>query len=270
MVSNRLLIAVHVLIVGSLACNFQSNLGGDQPDLAATVTANALTLEAPLATVEPSVEAATAVVEARVTSDTNCRTGPGQAYKKVLVAKRDQSFGVVGKSTEANYWIITNPTGGTCWLWGQYVVITGDASTLPEYPAPDKPKPDSTKTPKATNTAAPTATTAATAGPTTPRDPSGFTYNRVCGSGIATDGVTPMWVESITFTWDDNSNNEDGFKLYKGSTVLQTLPPNSQSTYDTLVYAQGTGGPLFDNYQLVAFNSAGGSFGGAVDVPRCP
>jgi hypothetical protein len=186
------------------------------------------------------------------------------------VAKPDQSFNVVGKNTQTNYWIITDPGGGTCWLWGQYAVITGDANTRPEYPAPDEPKPQSTKTPKATNTDAPTATMAATAGPVNPKDPSGFSYNRYCGAGTASDGVTPMWVENITFTWDDNSDNEAGFKLYNGNTVLQTLPPNSESTYDTLTYAQGTGGPLFDNYQLVAFNSAGGSFGGALDVPRCP
>jgi hypothetical protein len=75
--SKRIVAAVSMLLVASLACNLQLGQNEDKPDPAATVTAGALTLEAWVATVEPSVEAAAAGVEARVASDTNCRTGPG-------------------------------------------------------------------------------------------------------------------------------------------------------------------------------------------------
>ena len=261
--AKRGLIGIHVLLLGILACNLQGGQGSE-PDLPGTITAQALTLQAATETPPSPTQTALVGVEVSVTSNTNCRTGPAQAFDLMFTAEPGQKFKVVGKNTPTGYWIVENPAGGGCWLWGQFALVTGDTSILPEYPAPGAPTPQASKTPK------PTATTVPTLGPSAPADPSNFAYARSCAAFTHSDGVTPMWREDITFSWDDNSNNEDGFKLYAGSTVLQTLPPNAESTYDTRTYSQGTGGPLFDNYQLVAFNGAGGSFGGAVDVPRCP
>lgn len=268
--SSRTLAVTGVLLFSTLACNLQ---GGQEikPDLAATITAQAQTLQAPAATGETPIGNAAEGVEVSVTSVTNCRTGPSQVFDLVMTADAGQSFKVVGKNTPTGYWIITEPSGGTCWLWGRYAVLSGDPSTLPEYPAPSEPTPRATKTPKPTKTPSPT--DAPTSGLTSPADPGNFAYTRTCTGFM--DGATPKWREDITFTWDDNSNNEDGFRLYTGPSssnvsLLQTLLANAESTYDTRTYNQGTGGPLFDNYQLVAYNGAGGSFGGAVDVPRCP
>jgi uncharacterized protein YraI len=272
MVSKRIVAAASILFLGSLACNLQLGQGVDQPDLAGTVTAGALTLEAPLATTEPSAEAASTGVQARVTSDTNCRTGPGQAYEKVFVAKPDQSFEVVGKNTQNNYWIVTDPAGGTCWLWGQYAVLSGDVSSLSEYPAPGASVAASTKTPKATKTAAPTSqpTTDPNAAPTAPAAPSGMAYSRTCEGYIGNDGFTPRWREEIDLTWQDNATNETGYWLYRNGSPLPVLPPDSTAYHITSNYDAGTGQALFFAFKVEAFNNYGASEVAGIDVPKCP
>ncbi|MGB9640448.1 MAG: hypothetical protein ACPL4H_06010, partial [Anaerolineales bacterium] len=71
-------------------------------------------------------------VYVQVTTATNCRKGPGQSYDAIGALQVGERALVVGKYPPANYWIIEDPRGGgTCWLWGQYATIEGDASQLP-------------------------------------------------------------------------------------------------------------------------------------------
>jgi hypothetical protein len=270
MPAKRALIGVSVLLIGVLACNVQA---APTPDLPATITAQALTLQA----TSPAAGTATATVdsgvEVSVTSDTNCRTGPSQDFDRVLVVTPGQSFKVVGKNTSLNYWIIQDRAGGTCWLWGRYAVITGDPSTLPEYPAPAAPTPGATNTPKPTSTPEATVKAGPTLNTSAPNPPSNLAYTRNCTAFM--EGSIPKWREDITLTWNDNSNDESGFQLWTGpssnnATLWATVAANTESVNDTRTYSQGTGGQLFDNYQIVAFNANGGTFGGAVDIPRCP
>lgn len=267
MKAKRVLIVAHVLLIGILACNLQTSQS-NQPDLAATITAQALTLQAPTETFTPAVTGTASGVEVSVTSVTNCRTGPSQAFDLVFAANPGQTFKVVGKNTPTNYWIIETATGGTCWLWGQYAVLTGDASILPEYPAPPAPTPKDTNTPKPTKTPKPTSTATWTPGPTPPAAPSGLNYDRTCEGYM--DGFTPKWREEITLTWQDNADNETGYRVYRNNSASPDFPPNTTTYHITERYNQGTGGPLFDNFQVEAFNSAGASARAAVDVPKCP
>jgi len=269
MKAKRVLIVAHVVLVGILACNLPGSQNS-QPDLAATITAQALTLQAAADTSGTPTETSISGVEVSITSVTNCRTGPSQAFDLVFEANPGQTFKVVGKNTPTNYLIINDPTGGTCWLWGQNAVVTGDLSILPEYPAPAAPTAKSTNTPKASKTPKPTSTRTSTPGPLPPAGPSGMSYDRSCEGYIDADGFTPKWSESITLTWQDNADNETGYRLYRNNSALPDLPPNSTTYHMTLRYTQGTGGPLFDNFQVEAFNGAGSSARAGVDVPKCP
>jgi hypothetical protein len=195
-----------------------------------------------------------------VTIATNCRTGPGTVYDMLFAMNPGQTAQIVGKYTPGNYLIINNPNGGVCWLWGQYAVVSGDISGLPEYPVPPTPTPKITLTPKPTLTP--------TLAP--PAAPSGLSgaYDRTCGGDFK--GLTPIWVEDVNLTWTDNANNETGYRMYKNGSALPDFPPNSTTFHITMRYDQGTGGPLFDNFGVEAFNAAGASARTAVDVPRCP
>jgi len=70
---------------------------------------------------------------------TNCRSGPARSHDWVGGLYPGQSAVVVGTYPDLNYWIIQNPSGGTCWLWGGYATVTGDTSHLPVWPAPTPP-----------------------------------------------------------------------------------------------------------------------------------
>jgi len=272
MPAKRALIGTLVLALSILACNVSGNPAAT-PDLPGTITAQALTLQAPSSAAGTATATVDSGVTVSVTSDTNCREGPSQDFDVVLIAKPGQSFKVVGKNTPTNYWIIQDLAGGTCWLWGRYAVITGDPSTLPDYPTPATPAPDATKTPKPTKTPEATPKVGLTLDTSAPAAPSNLAYTRNCSTFM--DGVTPKWREDITLTWNDNSDDESGFQLWTGpssntATLWATVPANTETINDTRTYNQGTGGQLWDNYQVVAFNANGGTFGGAVDVPRCP
>lgn len=93
-------------------------------------------------------------------------------------------------------------------------------------------------------------------------------YERTCEAYF--EGITPKWLETITLTWQDNSDNEDSFRILKDNLWQISLPPNSTTAVRTLHYNQGTGGPLWDYFQVEAFNWAGPSAKAGVDVPRCP
>lgn len=175
---NKIIAVGCILILTMLACNLPSQaLGTSTPeiDILATATSLALTIEAqssqPVATELPSstpfptetptltLTSTPSVPVVRVSVDTNCRTGPGIIYDRVGGLLVGEEAIVVGKYSATNYWIINNPdASGTCWLWGEYATISGNAAGLPEYTAPPSPTPTFTPTPTITPTPSATPT----------------------------------------------------------------------------------------------------------------
>ncbi len=78
-----------------------------------------------------------------VSSETNCRSGPGQAYDRLGVLNPGETTEVVGRTTVANYWLVRNPDNPAqvCWLWGEYATVTGDWQSLPQATQPPTPTP---------------------------------------------------------------------------------------------------------------------------------
>ncbi len=74
-----------------------------------------------------------------VSTETNCRTGPGEVYDLIGSVPVGGKFLLMGKSTSTNYWIIQLPDGRACWLSGQYAVVEGNIGSLPEYAIPPIP-----------------------------------------------------------------------------------------------------------------------------------
>jgi len=280
----RFIVVSSLLIVATLACNLSASQNS-QPDLALTITAQALLIpqtggqvtDTPVPAQTPASSGATV----SISQTTNCRTGPSTAYDIVTSLNAGQQAVVIGKDLPDNYWIINNPNGnGTCWLWGQYATVSGDTNSLPQMSPPALPtsKPKPTKTPKPTATSTPKSASTFVKPPfpvltlvinNAPNAPTDVYANRdSCTTGYS--GVNPTWIEHITVTWKDNANNEDGYRVYRGNTLLSTLPANSTKYTITMSYIQNTGNPLYYTFGVQAYNATGVSAKPTWDVPSCP
>lgn len=63
---------------------------------------------------------------------------------------------------------------------------------------------------------------------------------------------------AITLTWTDNSNNEDGFRIYRANGITGVYAPIADvgSNVTTFIDANGQAGHC---YRVTAFNSTGES-----------
>lgn len=262
---NRRLFSLFVLIAFSLAaCNMPA---GQDPnaDLALTITAQALLLQpgtipqtqpggqqpepqqpqasstpqftpTPEFTATPSLTFTPTVPQVTVSQNTNCRTGPGQAYDIIDALLIGQTAEVVGKNASTNSWIIKRPNGsGNCWLWGQYATVTGNTANLPEYPIP------------------------ATPTPALPAPVKNLNAQVTC---VMQMNPVVVNLVNVKLSWTDQSNNEEGFRVYRDGALLVSLAPGSTSYEDntTLAAIWLIGDPQPSRtYGVQAYNGAGES-----------
>ncbi len=69
--------------------------------------------------------------------------------------------------------------------------------------------------------------------PAPPNTPTWSAYNYTCEFTV--DGGTM----TMNLAWNDHSNNEDGYKVYRDQQVIATLAPNSTSYVDVAFVAKG-------------------------------
>ena len=246
--NHRSMIAAVSLIFAILACN--SPLANPTPEESAPEiqTAAAQTLQVLLtpsvsATTQPSQTATTPLATATrmgaltqtptysvpmlmVREQTNCRAGPGQDYEILFTYLPGKELEIVGRYDPDNYWLVKaveSPTG-TCWLWGEFVEVTGSYGAVPSV------------TPPATVTSAP------------PQAPSIVEWEFSCTGG------------SMTFivSWEDKANDEIGYRVFRNGEAVAELPANSNAYTDTMT---PTGNENVDYYLEVysPFGSANSS-----------
>ncbi len=210
-----------VLLAAILACNFPAE---QVPPPGDVQTAAALTVQAIMAapsstpggTPSPAAIAASptgspsqtvtvtptySTPMLTVRENTNCRTGPGEAYQIVTTYQTGKKLEIVGRYGPGNFWLVKSkesPTG-TCWLWGQYADATGSYWAV------------SSVTPPATITSAP------------PRAPSIQEWNFSCGGGALT----------FTVNWKDQATGETGYRVFRNGKQIVELPADSTTYTDT-------------------------------------
>ena len=89
-------------------------------------------------TSEPTATA-TQAARVSVSENTNCRSGPGVEYLFEGVLAVGEYAEVIGRSTDTEFWYITNPDipEEGCWLWGEFAHIEGGVEAVPVItPAP--------------------------------------------------------------------------------------------------------------------------------------
>ena len=241
------LIVCVFLVTALTACNLPGGTPTEtepaDADLVLTITALAgspspQATSTPQFTATPELTGTPTIPEVTVSQNTNCRTGPGLAYENIGALLIGQKGIVVGKNTSTGYWIINNPgKTGTCWLFPQYATVTGNTANLQEYSIPPTPTPSPTPTFTPTPTLAPPAP-----------------INNPVIAKICIPLVLPNFQYTGTLTWEDKSNNEDGFNIYLNGSLLTSVPANTTSyPVPPLVFPLGT--PL--KMGVEAFNAAG-------------
>ena len=187
---------------------------------------------------------------ATVSVNTNCRTGPGVVYDLIGALLVGEQAVVVGKYTAGNYWIINNPdSSGTCWLWGQYATVSGNTAGLPEYSQPPTPTPTNTPTPTPTFT------------PSPPAAPANVSVSKAC-----TPLVLPQFLLVSIVSWEDKSNNETGFRVYRDGALLTTVGPNVTTWNDSIPINMGV--PVV--FGVEAVNATGASARITATGVTCP
>jgi hypothetical protein len=91
---------------------------------------------APAATATPTFAYVT------LSENTNCRTGPGQAYALVDTFLIGQTIEVIGKNPTNEYWYVRSPNNSSifCWMWGAYAT-GGNLGNVPVFTPPPSPAP---------------------------------------------------------------------------------------------------------------------------------
>jgi hypothetical protein len=231
----KIILSVCILstILALSACNLGRGTAGLSPanslatSVAATLTAwptasispspdslDTPTLPAtPTTTITPTYS----VPMLKVNEGTNCRTGPGQEYPVLYTANAGAKLQIVG--SYPGYWIVKGSDGVACWMWGEYVSVSGSHWAVPTMTAPPTP----TYSP-----------------PTAPR---GLKYEFECAFGSVT----------VNLQWTDTSSNEDGFRVLRDGVALISLPANSTSYTDAYSVSRG----ITITYSVEAFNFAG-------------
>jgi len=138
-----------------------------------------------------------------VQESTNCRTGPGEAYEIIFTYLSGTKLEIVGRYEPGDFWLVKSnesPTG-TCWLWGEYVELTGSYWTV-------------------ASVAPPTSTSAN--GSSQKLFVENWQYS--CSDGTLT----------FTLSWIDRATDENGYRIFRNGEPLVELPADSTTYTDSL------------------------------------
>ncbi len=164
---------------------------------------------------------------------TNCRTGPGTNYERVIQIFPKESVKIIG-FFQPNYWVVSTKNG-ECWLSGEFATPIGSFSAIPTVTAPPTPEGNAPEAP-------------------TFLKGSGWTY--FCyGSGQA----------DITLSWNDKSSDETGYRILRNGEIIAELPAGSTFFGETIALLSGQS----VGYQIRAYNLIGETDSKAANI-TCP
>jgi len=141
-------------------------------------------------------------------AETACRTGPGAPYDLVETLPPGTKVEIVGKAE--TFWIVKSSMGAECWVFNEQINIEGEVSALPVVIAPPTPT------------------------PSLPTAPDHFKLvSQKCS--IDNSNKPVMYVSEFRFTWQDLSNNEDGFRLYRDNDLVAEITADTTEVTDVVI-----------------------------------
>ena len=187
--------------------------------------------------------------EATLHTPSFCRRGPSVQYGTATGFEPGTVLQVDGRSAiEPRWlWVLIPDTTAHCWISESVVDVNRPTDGLPAIAPP--PLPTVTDTPTMEPPPEPPPA------PTAPTAPSGLAFtNQVCGGGLM-----------ISLSWNDNANNESGYRVYRDGVLVATLSANSTS-YSEVAPNKASG----TNYYVEAYNAQGASSSSMVTSVPCP
>lgn len=171
------------------------------PVITATTSPRATRTVTSVGTPTTSITPTYSVPMLTVQESTNCRTGPGEEYEVIFIYLTGKELEIVGRYDPGNFWLVKSneSPNGTCWLWGEFVEVTGSYWAV------------SSVTPPATSTSAP------------PPAAVLIEWNYYCSGGTI----------NFSVTWRDNAENEQGYRILRNGEQIAELPANSTAYTDS-------------------------------------
>ena len=248
---SRISLTAFVLILATLACNlpFEQIPPPNDVQTAAALTLQAIVTASFTSTTSPSQTAETplpsptgspagtttvtptySVPMLTVQESTNCRKGPGEEYEVVVTYLAGKKLEIVGRYEPGNFWLVksTEILGETCWLWGQYVEVTGSYWVVSSVTPP----------PTATNPP--------------PQVPVIERYEFLCSRGKM----------EVTIIWADRADNETGYRIIRNGELAANLPADSTTFTDTVDLTAGQSVA----YRIEVFNSSGSQSSSTINI----
>ncbi len=227
----QVMTAAAMTVQSALTTPLASPTSVNTPIIAAESTTPAI-VTATVSTPASSTPASVGTPLASVGDVTNCRSGPNQSYKMIAQLIPGEQAQIIG-FLPPNYWLVKS-TLGDCWLSGEFATPTGNFAAVPTVTAPP--------TPQGEKPAAPTFSK------------NGWSY--YCyGPGSA----------DITLNWNDNSNNETGYRVFRNSELAADLPANATNFAETIPLNSGQ----TVGYQIQVYNLIGETMSSTASI-TCP
>jgi hypothetical protein len=151
---------------------------------------------------------------------TDCRTGPGDGYERVMELSPGQQFSIAGHYPP-NYWLV-NTQQGSCWVFREFATPVGSYLSVPRITPPP--------TPIAEIPAAPSF-----------RE-QGWSF--FCYAPGKMD---------ITLNWNDRATNETGYRILRDGEEAAELPADSTFFAETIDLTAGES----VTYEVQAYNATG-------------
>jgi uncharacterized protein YraI len=221
----RLLYLLCILVCFVSACNLPAAEGTD-PQIA---TAAALTVQAALSATPPTSpvtgasSTSPAFSQPLITVDdvTNCRTGPGTNYERVVQIAAGQQVEIVGVYPPG-YWIVST-NAGICWVSAEFATPMGSVQAVPTVTAPPTPEGNV---------------------------PAGVSFQQW---DIFCNFQTGQ--ADISIRWSDKGDDEAGYRVIRNGTVIAEFPPNTTQYSETIALLSGQS----VSYRVESFNEVGTS-----------
>lgn len=202
------------------ALTVQAALTTQTPLATATLAAAPNQNAAPAETAQSTATAENSEARANFDDVVNCRQGPGMNYDRVFQTKPGDSFKIVG-FFPPNFWIIST-SAGECWISGEFATPVGSLQAVPTVTMPPTPMGGAPDAPSFSKNG----------------------WQWFCyGSGQV----------EVELAWNDNSNAEKGYRIYRNDELVTELAANSTYFKEVIAYPGGQG--LL--YRIEAFNEIG-------------
>jgi len=184
-----------------IAATLQAQPTDGDTSITATSTRRVLATSTPSGASTQTMTPTYSVPMLEVLEQTNCREGPGQDYKVMFAYLAGKKLEIVGRYDPNNFWLVKSAesTTGTCWLWGEYVEVTGSYWVVPSA------------VPPATATLVP------------PQAPAPI-WEFSCSAGNMT----------FNMEWTDKATNETGYRVFRDGELVTELPANATSFTETV------------------------------------